>query len=160
MQIIHQLKIVTNNQNQTMTNQQEITKEQTGDTIQFMSPPAVTKISRTTPQTINNSTRTVNSTKLKQYNKDLLNLELYKHGKLIPQEKVRDTALKMSQKLAKLNFRDTGFLSNATTEGKNSIIALSMYYRHRRFDSSNKFRAEYRKTRPFYKSMETLPRRK
>ena len=52
MQIIHQLKIVTNNQNQTMTNQQEITKEQRGDTIKFMSPPAVTKISRTVPQTI------------------------------------------------------------------------------------------------------------
>ena len=66
-------------------NQQEITviqgtsfsqlpKEQTGDTVEFISLTVVTTISTPTAQTIN-STPTVNSTKPKQYNKDLLNSE-------------------------------------------------------------------------------------
>lgn len=90
-----------------------------------MSPPVVPTISAITPQTILLHQHVPQP---KQYNKDLLNPELYKHGKQIPQEKIQDTSLKMTQKLAKLNFRDTGFPSNATTEEKNSIIALSMYY--------------------------------
>ena len=40
----------------------------------------------------------------------------------------------MTQKLAKLIFRDTGFLTNATKEEKNCIIALRIYYQIRRFD--------------------------
>ena len=36
-------------------------------------------------------------------------------------------ALKMTQRLEKLNYRDTGFLSNATDEERTQIIALSMY---------------------------------
>ena len=106
-----------------------------------MSPPVVPTISAITPQTILLHQQVPQP---KQYNKDLLNPELYKHGKQIPQEKIQDTSLKMTQKLAKLNFRDTGFPSNATAEEKNSIIALSMYYQLVRFDPSNKFVTKYR----------------
>ena len=45
----------------------------------------------------------------------------------------------MTQKLAKLNFRETGFLSNATQDERNRIIALAMYYQIGRFDPSNTF---------------------
>lgn len=43
----------------------------------------------------------------------------------------------MTQKLAKLNYRDTGFLSNATTDKKQQIIALSLYYQLSKFDPSD-----------------------
>lgn len=56
---------------------------------------------------------------------------------------MQDTALKMTQKLAKLNFRDTGFLANATQDEKNHIIVLSMYYQIGRFDPSNTFVKNY-----------------
>ena len=49
----------------------------------------------------------------------------------------------MTQKLAKLNYRDTCFLSNGTTEEKNNIIALSMYYQIGRYNPSNKFIENY-----------------
>ena len=78
------------------------------------------------------------------HNQDLLNPELYKNGKQITQEKIQDTVLKMIQGLAKLNFTDTGFLSNGITEERNRTIALSMYYQLRRLDPSNKFVTEYR----------------
>ena len=62
------------------------------------------------------------------YNKEILNPIIYnKKRKIVPQEKIQDTALKMTQKLAKLNFRDTAFLSNATQDEKIKIMALSMY---------------------------------
>ena len=51
----------------------------------------------------------------------------------------------MTQKLAKLNYRDTRFLSNATTGEREKIIALSMYYQIGRFDPSNQFICTYRK---------------
>ena len=50
----------------------------------------------------------------------------------------------MTQKLAKLNFRDTGFLSNATQDERNRIIALAMYYQIGRFDPSNTFVKNYK----------------
>ena len=86
--------------------------------IEFLSPPIVVTISSKTPKVIDTSTPKIQpnlSTKPKQYKKDLLNPVIYKKGKVIPQEKIQETALKMTQKLAKLNYRDTGFLSNATT---------------------------------------------
>lgn len=58
------------------------------------------------------------SKKPKVYNKQFLIPALYKKRKLIPQEKIQDTALKMTKKLAKLNYRDTGFLSNTTAKKK------------------------------------------
>ena len=62
------------------------------------------------------------------YNKEILNPIIYnKKRKIVPQEKIQDTALKMTQKLAKLNFRDTAFLSNATQDEKIKIMTLSMY---------------------------------
>lgn len=106
-----------------------------------MSPPVVPAILAITPQTILLHQQVPQP---KQYKKDLLNPELYKHGKQIPQEKIQDTSLKMTLKLAKLNFRDTGFPANATAEEKNSIIALSMYYQLGRFDPFNKFVTKYR----------------
>ena len=50
----------------------------------------------------------------------------------------------MTQRLTKLNYRDTGFLSNATPEERNKI-ALSIYYQIGRYDPSNKFVVNYRK---------------
>ena len=50
----------------------------------------------------------------------------------------------MTQKLAKSNYRDTRFLSNATANEKNKKIILSMYQQTGRFDPSNKFIVNYR----------------
>ena len=50
----------------------------------------------------------------------------------------------MTQRLAKLNYRDTGFLSNATPEERDKTIALSMYYQIGSYDPSNKFAVNYR----------------
>ena len=50
----------------------------------------------------------------------------------------------MTKKLAKLNYRDTGFLSNATKDEKNRMIALSIYYQTGRFDPSKAFIKNYR----------------
>ena len=50
----------------------------------------------------------------------------------------------MTQRLAKLNYRDTGFLSNATREERDKTIALSMYYEIGSYDPSNKFVVNYR----------------
>ena len=52
---------------------------------------------------------------------------------------MQDTALKMTQKLAKHSYRDIDFLSNATTHRKNSTIPLSMYYQLGQFDPSKQF---------------------
>ena len=83
-----------------------------------MSPPVIATI----PPTVSQNT----STKPKQYNKNLLNPELYKNGKLVTQEKIhktldipihtyKHTRHKTYPYIATLNFRDTGFLSNAKT---------------------------------------------
>ena len=100
----------------------------------------------TTPQTTDTTTPPATIVKPpKQYNKTLLNpIHLNKKGKIISQEKIQGTALKMTQRLAKLNYRDTGFLSNATPEERNKIIALSMYYQIGRYDPSSKFVVNYR----------------
>ena len=114
--------------------------------LQFLSPPMVVTISTKTPQAINTSTPTIQtnpSTKPKQYNTSLLNPVLHNKGKIIPQEKIQERELKMTQKLAKFNYRDTGFLTNATTDERNQIIALSMYYQIGRYDPSNKFITTY-----------------
>lgn len=50
----------------------------------------------------------------------------------------------MTQKLAKLNYRDTGFLSNATTDKKQQITAISLYYQLGKFDPSNQFIRTYK----------------
>ena len=79
------------------------------------------------------------------YNKEILNPIIYnKKGKIVPQEKIQDTALKMTQKFVKLKFRDTGFLSIATQDEKIRIMALSMYYQVGRFHPSNTFIKNYR----------------
>lgn len=57
---------------------------------------------------------------------------------------LHNIGLKMTQKLAKLNYRDTGFLSNATDEERQRTIALSMFYQLRKFDPSNQFICNYR----------------
>lgn len=58
---------------------------------------------------------------------------------MIKQETIHDTGLKMTTKLAKSSYRDTGFLNNATTNERQRIIALSMYYQLGKFDPSNQF---------------------
>lgn len=68
------------------------------------------------------STTNQNSTKPKQYNKEILNPIIYKKGKILPQEKIQDTAVK-----------------NATDDERNRIIALSMYYQIGRYDPFNAF---------------------
>ena len=50
----------------------------------------------------------------------------------------------MTQRLEKLNYRDTGFLSNATDEERTQIIALAMYYERGKFNPSNQFICTYR----------------
>ena len=56
---------------------------------------------------------------------------------------MQDVALKMTEKLATISYRDTGFLTNATKDERNCIIALSMYYQIGRFDPSNTFLKTY-----------------
>ena len=50
----------------------------------------------------------------------------------------------MTQRLAKLSYRDIGFLSNATEEERRRILVLSMYYHIGRYDPSNLFIRTYR----------------
>ena len=50
----------------------------------------------------------------------------------------------MTQKLAKMNFRDTGLLANATNEERSNIITHAMYYQLGRFDPSNQSIKDYR----------------
>ena len=69
---------------------------------------------------------------------------LYKKVKIIKQVTMQETTLKMTQKLTKINYRDTGFLSNITTKERAQIIALSMYYQLGRIDPSNIFTVNYR----------------
>ena len=91
----------------------------------------VITISLKIPEAINISTPTIQtnpSTKPKQYNTTLLNPVLYKNEKNIQQENIRDQALKMTQKQAKFNYRDTNFLANTTAEERNQIVTLSMCY--------------------------------
>ena len=66
-----------------------------------------------------------------------------KQGKTISQEKIQDVALKMTEKLARSSYRDTGFLFNATKDEKNRIIAWSMYYQIGYFDPPNTFIKNY-----------------
>ena len=87
----------------------------------------VIPISLKTPKAIKTSTPTTQtnpSTKPNQYNTTLINPVLYKNEKNIQQENIHHQALKMTQKLTKFNYRDTGFLANATAEERNQIIAL------------------------------------
>ena len=130
---------------------QQITNTDTP--LEFPSPPMVSnKMTTTTPETINTSTpvketqpsKIQQSTKNCIYNKNIIQPEIMKkQGKTISQEKMQDVALKMTEKLARSNYRDTGFLSNATKDERNRIIALSMYYQIGRFDPSNTFIKNY-----------------
>ena len=104
--------------------------------IDFLSPPMVStkKITSMISEAINTSTPTLektntststtnqNSTKPKQYNKKILNPIIYKKGKILPQEKIQDTAVK-----------------NATDDERKRIIALSVYYQIGRYDPFNAF---------------------
>ena len=74
-------------------------------------------ISAATPKAATTSTPNLES--IKPNKTQIQYPELYKNGKLIQPQKIQETALKMTQKLAKLNYRDTGFLSNATNEERN-----------------------------------------
>ena len=69
---------------------------------------------------------------------------MYKKGEIIKQETMQETALKMTQKLAKMRYRDTGFLNNATEEERKQIIGLSKYYQIGRYDPSNILMVNYK----------------
>ena len=80
-----------------------------------------TVIATSTPKIVDTSTPYIDQSKTQKidnphsYNKEVVHPKIYnKKGTIVSQEKIQDTALKMTQKLAKLNFRDAGFLSNAT----------------------------------------------
>ena len=128
---------------ETPISQQPINEE---NDIDFLTPPVISKPFRsTTPKPIDTPTPTTTQIQTKQvYNKEIITPKLYKKGKIIKQETIHGDALKMTQRLAKLSYRDTGFLSNATEEERRRIIALSMYYQIGKFDPSNPFLRTYR----------------
>ena len=78
----------------------------TDENIEFLSPPMVstTAISTSTPETIDTSTPTIDHSTIQMqtnprysYNKEILHPKIYnKKGKIISQEKIQDTALKMT----------------------------------------------------------------
>ena len=113
---------------------------------------STTAITTSSPETIDTSTPTIDHSTMQMqmnprysYNKEILHPKIYnKKGKIISKEKIQDTALKMTQKLAKLNFRDTGLLSNAIQDERNRIISLAMYHQIGRFDPSNTFVKNYK----------------
>ena len=61
--------------------------------------PEAVNTSTPTLEKTNTSTSTTkqNFTKPQQYNKEILNPIIYKKGKILPQEKIQDTALKIQQ---------------------------------------------------------------
>ena len=114
--------------------------------IDFLTPPFISKpYKSTTPEPIDTSTPIINENQSKQTpSKEILTPEIYKKGKTVKQETIHNIRLKMTQKLAKLNYRDTGFLSNATDEERQRTIALLMFYQPGKFDPSNQFICNYR----------------
>lgn len=110
---------------------------------QSSSPPVITKtFTSTTPHTIDTLTPAISESQTKTHKLDDDNIfpTLHKKGKIIK----RETALKMTQKLTKMSYRDTGFLSNTTEEERKQIMALFMYYQIGRFDPSNIFIVSYK----------------
>ena len=100
---------------ETLISQQPTNEE---NEIDFLSPTIISKpYQSSTPDPIDTLSSTVNQNQKQQiYNTEILMPQLYKKGKIIKQETIHDAALKLTQKLAKLNYRGTGFLSNATEE--------------------------------------------
>ena len=88
----------------------------------------------TTPKKINTSTQEIQTqpTKISQstknyniYNKNIIQPEIMsKQGKTISPEKMQDIALKITEKLARPSYEDTGFLSNATKDEKKQNYCL------------------------------------
>ena len=114
--------------------------------IEFLSPPIITKtFTSTTPDTIDTLTRSISEsqTKTKKPDDDKSFPSLYKKGKIIKQETMQETVLKMTHKLAKMSYRDTGFLNNAIEEERKQIIGLSINYQIGRYDPSNIFIVNY-----------------
>ena len=114
--------------------------------IDFVTPPFISKpYKSTTPDPIDTSTPTINENQSKQNpSKEILTPKTYKKRKTVKQETIHNIGLKVTQKLAKLNYRDTGFLSNTTDEERQRTIALSMFYQLGKFDPSNQFICNYR----------------
>ena len=134
---------IQSSQNKTIIEETPISQQPTNeeDDIDSLTPPVVSKPFRsTTPKPIDTPTPTTTQIQTKQvYNKEIIMPKLYKKGKIIKQETIHGDALKMTQRLAKLSYRDVGFLSNATEDERRRIIALSMYYQIGRYDPSNPF---------------------
>ena len=75
-------------------------------------------------------TNTDDQTKRHTPNNENIFPTLHKKGKITKHKTMQETALKMTQKLTKMNYKDTGFLRNTTMEEKEQIITLSMYYQN------------------------------
>ena len=114
--------------------------QQDEDSISFLSPSIVTKtVASTTPQPLDTSTPSKDS--------DIeTRLELHQI-KLQPKEQHLTQAKKVVENLEKMNFLDTGTLTNAYEFEKHSIIALAMYYKLGRYDPSDKFVQTYKNKR-------------
>ena len=138
---------IQSSQNKTIIEETPISQQPTNEEndIDSLTPPVVSKPFRsTTPKPIDTPTPTTTQIQTKQvYNKEIIMPKLYKKGKIIKQETIHGDALKMTQRLAKLSYRDVGFLSNTTEDERRRIIALSMYYQIGRYDPSNPFIRTY-----------------
>ena len=133
---------IVNSYNITMIPETPIEKlQQSEDSISFLSPSVVTKttMASTTPQPLDTSTPTKDS--------DIeTRLELHQI-KLQPKDQYLTQAKKVVGNLKKMNFLDTGTLTNAYEFEKHSIMDLVMYYKLGRHDHSDKFVQTYKNKR-------------
>ena len=112
--------------------------QQSEDSISFLSPSLVTKTS-TTLQPLDTSPPSNNS-----YIETRLELHQIK---LQPKDQHQTQAKKVVNNFEKMNFLDTGTLTNAYEFEKHSIIALAIYYKPGRHDPSKKFVQTYKNKR-------------
>ena len=133
---------IVNSYNITMIPETPIEKlQQSEDSISFLSPSVVTKttMASTTPQPLDTSTPTKDS--------DIeTRLEL-QQIKLQPKDQYLTQAKKVVGNFKKMNFLDTGTLTNAYEFEKHSIMDLVMYYKLGRHDPSDKFVQTYKNKR-------------
>ena len=130
---------IVNSYNITITPETPIEElQQIEDSISFLSPSVITKttMASTTPQPLDTSTPTKDSDIETRLELHQIKLQL------------KDQHLKQAKKIVdnfeKMNFLDTGTLTNAYEFEKHSIIALAMYYKLKRYDSSDKFAQTYK----------------
>ena len=115
--------------------------QQSEDSISFLSPSLVTKttMASTTPQPLDTSTPTKDS--------DIeTRLELHQIKLQLTDQHLKQ-AKKIVDNFEKMNFLDTGTLTNAYEFEKPSIIAWAMYYKLGRYDPFDEFLQTYKNKR-------------